>query len=237
MEIKPNFTMSYAELVQLGDRSSALIANDLLALALFGVSAADQTFISTETNALRNFPTDQELLGTQSILTAVKDENRSILKKQVSNIMIRIKIIFGQNSPQYNRYDTTDMHSCNDADMVRIADRVYRVAIEDFAALTTRGLTQQELDDMLTQNRLFDKSIDDKEKAVRDRDRAQQQRVDMANTLYAKIVEVFECGKAVFESDPARQNDYVIYDSPSKPEDKTKKAPPIVTIENDDLPF
>ena len=242
------FGMSYAELVQLADKAADLILRDAQELQSFGVVPADRIFITTEADHLRLFPTDQELLGTQAFATANKESIKALLQKTISEIMLRVKIISGMSSPAYNRYDTSDLHKGSDADMVRLAYRVHRVATEDFTVLSTRGLTQQNLDDFLINVKAFDDAIDAKEKASRNRDRSQQERVLIANGLYDKIVEVFECGKAVFNTDPARYNDYIIYDSTSStPLASTKAAaqPAVdtilannVIIDNaEDLPF
>ena len=184
-------------------------------LQRFGVTVADCTFIKTQADLLRNFPTDEELLGTQSIKTRVKDEAREATQKAVSEIMVRVKIFFGISSQEYGRYGTKELYDASDADAVRIAHRVHRVATEDLTELATRGLTQTELDALQTQIQKFDNALDAKEVAVRNRDRTQQQRISLSNPLYDKIVEVFDCGKAVFDGDPARYNDYIIYDTPA----------------------
>jgi isopentenyl phosphate kinase len=213
--LKSKFKMSYGDLVQLADKAASLISRDTVELKLFGVLPADKIVITTQADNLRTFRTDQEMLGLQTIATAKKDDFRIILQKTVSNIMIRVKILHGIGSPEYNRYDTKELHNGSDSETVRLCYRVYRVATEELTSLITRGLTQQDLDDFLINIKLFDAALDEREKATRDRDRIQQERVEIANILYDKIVEVFECGKAVFETDPARYNDYIIYDSPS----------------------
>ncbi len=213
--VKNKFKMSYGDLVQLADKAASLISRDTVELKLFGVLPADKIFITTNADSLRAYPTDQELLGVQTVATAKKDAIRGSIQKTISNIMVRVKILYGLGSPEYNRYDTKDLYNDSDAETVRTAYRVHRVATEDLTMLATRGLVQQDLDDLLLIIKLFDAAIDDREQATRNRDRAQQERVEMSNILYDKIAEVFECGKAVFSSDPARLNDYVIYDSPS----------------------
>lgn len=218
------FGMSYADLVQLADKAADLVLRDAQELQSFGVAPADRIFITTEADRLRLFPTDQELLGTQTFATANKESIKALLQKTISEIMLRVKIISGMSSPAYNRYDTSDLHKGSDAEMVRLAYRVHRVATEDFAVLSRRGLTQQDLDTFLINIKAFDDAIDAKEKASRNRDRSQQERVLIANGLYDKIVEVFECGKAVFNTDPARYNDYIIYDNTSSTPSASAKA-------------
>lgn len=229
--ITSKFSMSYADLTQLADKAADLILRDAQELQVFGVAPADRIFVTTEADRLRLFPTDQELLGTQTLATATKDATKALLQKTISDIMIRVKILSGINSPAYNRYDTSDLHKGSDADMVRLAYRVHRVATEDLAMLATRGLTQQNLDDFLLNIKAFDDAIDAKEKASRNRDRAQQERVQIANGLYDKIVEVFDCGKAIFSNDPARYNDYIIYDSSNSTPSAAARAAAQITTE------
>lgn len=219
-----NFKMSYADLVQLGDKALNLYDRDNMDLQRFGITLTERSIIEAQTNNLRHFPTDEELRGLQVSFTAKKDEARVALLKGISDIMFRVNRLYGNNSPEYRRYGTKDMYTQDDANLVLIGYRVHRVALEQLASLSQKGLTNIELTEFKTKVEQFDNAIDQKSVAVRTRDSTQQDRLIIANELYLAIVELFAAGKQLYEGvDDARYNDYVIYTRSS--EETTNSMP------------
>lgn len=208
------FKMSYGELVQLGDKAISLYDRDIADLQRFGIAASDRLALKNETDAFRTFPTDEEVLGVQTQATAEKDSLRTFVLKSISDIMLRAKLVFGANTPQYQRFATKEMHGEDDANVARIARRVHRVATELLPSLAVRGLTQAELDGFIALIEQFDIAIDAKESAVRQRDIMQQERQEFATQLYKRIVELFDIGKQVYDGvNEAKYNDYIIYNN------------------------
>ena len=222
MELKTKFKMSYADLVQLADGVANLIQRDIVSLQKFGVQVSLIQDIKTMSDKMRIFLTDEELLGAQTKLTEEKNSLRAKVIKMVSDLMLRVRILYGQNTPTYNAYATNNIHHEDDANIVRTADRVVRLATKDLADLQAKGLTQAEINDLAALNRSFDTAIDAANNAKNERSLLQEQRVLLANKLYETLVEVCEYGKQVFkDTEPAKYENYVIYDMPS-----TEETPP-----------
>ena len=89
-EVKPVFNMSYGALMQLGDSAVSLITRDAAELATYGIDAATKTFISTNTEALKDFPSDVEYEGRAMTATEIKNKTADDLKVAVRSIMVAV---------------------------------------------------------------------------------------------------------------------------------------------------
>ena len=212
-ELKPIFTLPYADLMQLGDKTERLIKRDLADLALYGVTTDTAISIAKQTQLFKEYPSDSELLGSVSEATKDKDEKRTVIHIQRSAIMIRVKNKFGISSATYKRFSTSELSNLSDEEMVHTARRVVRLATEYLPALSEKGLTQAMIDTLSNDIVTFDNSIDAKASAVEIRDRSTQDRVSIANNLYTAISEIFDYGKEhYYTRDEAKYNDYLIYE-------------------------
>ena len=212
-ELKPVFTLTYADLMQLGDKTERLIKRDSADLALYGVDNGILNNIALLTKTFKEYPSDAELLGLVSEATKDKDKKRTIIHIQMSAIMIRVKNKFGISSATYKRFSTSELSNLSDEEMVHTARRVVRLATEYLPALSEKGLTQDMIDTLSTDTVIFDNSIDAKASAVEIRDRSTQERVTIANNLYTAISEIFDYGKEhYYTRDEAKYNDYLIYE-------------------------
>jgi hypothetical protein len=212
-ELKPVFTLTYADLMQLGDKTERLIKRDSADLALYGVDNGTLSNITLLTKTFKEYPSDAELLGLVSEATKDKDEKRTVIHIQMSAIMIRVKNKFGISSATYKRFSTSELSNLSDEEMVHTARRVVRLATEYLPALSEKGLTQDMIDTLSADTVIFDNSIDAKASAVEIRDRSTQERVTIANNLYTAISEIFDYGKEhYYTRDEAKYNDYLIYE-------------------------
>lgn len=203
--------MSFAELAKLSDRAVLLIDRDTQELQKFGVSLAEQQKIKTLTTALKNYPTDEELVGLQSITNRKKETAKEAVLINIREIMIRVRMVYGLQSPAYHYYGTKNMHNQSDTMLLRIANTVYKLALEDFTTLEVKGLTMAELNFFLAAIQAFNNLLIAKEQAVRNRNKAKIERINLANQLYDSINLVFTSGKATFREDAAQYSDYIIY--------------------------
>lgn len=216
--------MSDADLAQLGDKAVDLIERDAAELLAYGIDNEDSSFIAEQTQLFKDFPTDEELEGEVSTKTELKDAAADEVKVAVRSIMVRAKNKYGDQSGKYRKFGTKGMDDLDDNNLHRLGKRVVRVATEFLEELEEEGLTQDIIDDLAAKNALFDDGIDDKDEAVRERDISTEDRIELGNLLYEKIVKVFDSGKDYWvNKDEAKYNDYVIYDTPPPGEE----GPPI----------
>ena len=215
-EVTRDYTLSDADLAQLGDKAVELIERDAAELATYGIGNDDKNFIANTTEAFKNYPTDEELEGEVSEKTEEKDEAADVVKVDVRSIMVRVSNGFGEKSAKYRKFGTKGMDELDDNDLHRLGSRVVRVATGYLAELAEEGLTQDIIDSLEAKNEVFDDAIDAKDEAVRERDISTEDRIELGNSLYGKIVKVFNAGKNYWvNKDEAKYNDYVIYEGSS----------------------
>ena len=215
-EERPAFRFGFAELETLGDKCLRLIDRDRADLAQFGIDAAFAQTLRNEVDALKNYPTDEEFQGTATGFTDQKNALRAKIHAQLMLVMVRVKHSFGSNTSEARRFGTTEFSRESDPDFCRAGKRVVRVANEYLPMLSAKGLTRQALDALHTDLIQLDQLLDQRQQAVEARDLAAQERVRLANRVYALAVEVTDFGKAYYEQgNPSKYNDYLIYDHPS----------------------
>ena len=215
-ELKPDYNMSYSSLMQLGDEAVILANRDATELAVYGLTPAKISLLQLKTQALKDMRTDEELLAKVSIATNDKNDFADQVRNAVRSIMVRVKVEFGEKSPEYNSFGVKSLDKLTDNDLYRCAKRVTREATVYLPQLSGRGLTQGEIDDLENTAQTFDDKIDLKDTAIKNRDIATEQRIKLSNELYKLITEVFEYGKDWWYSrEEAKYNDYIIYDQVS----------------------
>jgi len=219
-ELKPTYSMPYGTLVQLGDKAESLCERDADILIEYGINEGKRTTLKNKTQELKDMPTDEELLSLSVLLTQEKNDYAEKVKEGIRKIMVRVKNVYGDKSPQYKRFGTKGLDKMSDNDICRCAKRVVRTATEYLDVLADKGLTQEEIAELESNNQVFDDKIDEKDNAVRERDIATENRIHTANELYALICEIFDYGKNHWYSrGEAKYNDYIIYDHASKKDD------------------
>ena len=59
-ELKPDFNMSYSDLMQLGDQAVILAERDATELAVYALTPEKISILQQKTQALKDIPTDEE---------------------------------------------------------------------------------------------------------------------------------------------------------------------------------
>jgi len=207
-----DYHMSDADLAQLGDKAEELITRDETELAIYGIDDDDKDFIVEKTEEFKDYPTDVELEAVVSEKTEVKDGAADAVKVDVRSIMVRADNAFGIKSAKYRKFGSKGMDEMDDNNLHRLGSRVVRVATGFLPELAEEGLTAAIINALDVKNAAFDLAIDEKDEAVRTRDIDTEDRIELGNTLYSKIVKVFNAGKNYWvNKDEAKYNDYVIY--------------------------
>lgn len=215
-EVVPLFQMSFADLMQLGDEGDSLIERDAAELLPYGVDADYRTDLANLTQELKDFPTDEEFQGDVTDLTEIKDTAADAVKVAIRSIMVRVKSGFGDNTGKYRRFGTEGLDRLDDKDLVKCGKRVVRMATLFLSQLAAKGLTLAMITELGTKVTTLDNALDAQDDAIRLRDSSTEDRIELGNELYKKIVELFDYGKDYWITrSEAKYNDYVIYNTPS----------------------
>ena len=182
----------------------------------FAMRKVDNTRINeivTLNDSFKDFATDQELLGSISSATEIKDATAFELRKQLSTVRSMAATKYG-NTGRFRTFDFGELSALNSEELFRTAKRVVRVGTGFLADLASEGLTAAILANITTLATTLDSNIDDVAGAEENRDIKTQERVELANNIWNKMVKYASIGKSLYEfTDEARYNDYVLTDA------------------------
>jgi hypothetical protein len=121
---------------------------------------------------------------------------------------------YGKDSPTVKGFGWLGYAAKTDSDKMVVNRLVHKAGTDHQAELATEGLTVTILGDLQTDITDADVAITKKALRVSERDKAVNDRVTIGNDLYSELVKLADTGKHIWEdSDEAKYNDYVIYQS------------------------
>ena len=217
-----NYLFPDAVLKQKADEFINLLDRDIVEFTDRGYSPAKKTELIDARNAVEDFPSDEQLEAIKIDLTNQKDAARSALEKTMRTILNMAENTFGFGSAKHREFGASDVSRQPDAELVRNARIMFATAEKYLAELQNEGLTQEKIATLIAQRETLDLAIDAQAKGISDRDVATEDRIEVLNTLYSLLTKYAGIGQDIFfETDEAKYNDYIIYDTPSGlPEDQ-----------------
>jgi hypothetical protein len=231
MPIKKNvreFALSDAELLSAARHLGQCVTRDAREFTSYGYTKEAAKLLKTRLAAFQAMPTDLEVEQVQAEATQFKIAKEAFLKGCIKEITHRARLLLGEESPKFKRFGTKGLDNMKDADLSLCGKRVADVAKALLSELAVRGVTQAMIDDLDSARQSFDEAILAQGKAMSERGTATNDRIRVANELYALTVELAEAGKAIWQDkDQARYRDYVLYSSEGKPtvKESTPAAP------------
>jgi hypothetical protein len=195
---------------------------DIKEFETFGIDATKIDCLEKELNGWADITSDDELIGDQMLATKTKDAAAAELSSALGAILTRAANNFGTDSAYYRKFGVTSLSILVDGELCAAAKRVKRVAETYLEDLRGHGLSQQIIDDMDQKRVAFERALGFQEDAIADRDIASENRIEKANAIYSEIAKLCQTGKQIWaETNEAKYNDYIIYDTPSGKADAT----------------
>lgn len=205
------YSFSDADLKQKADSTAASMKRDEAEFKGRGITdALTLAFIGSSTD-FGNMDSDEMWIGNVTTTTQAKDALAESQKKKIRNIRNMAEIQFTNKSGSYRSYGFENMDELSDNKLVRLGRRVLTVATAQLAQLAGQGLDAAALALLAANVNALDGAVDIKNDAEKDRDVAQQNRVEAGNALYTFMDRYCSIGKTIWADNPARFNDYVIY--------------------------
>lgn len=210
------FHLTDAILKQKADEFINLLDRDIIEFTERGYTPAKKTELINARNAVDDFPSDEQMEAIKVDLTNQKDAARSAMEKTMRTILNMAENTFGFGSAKHKEFGASDLTRQPDAEIVRNARILAAAAQKYLGDLQTEGLTVEKITMLTTQRETLDLAIDAQAKGISDRDVATEDRTEILNVLYRLLTKYAGIGQDIFsETDEAKYNDYVIYDTPS----------------------
>lgn len=211
-EVIRDYRFADSYLVLLCNKIIVFILRDILQFAGYGVTAPTVTAFTGEVNDFEDLPSDIELASAQKVMTEEKDSAGEKVKTGVRGVMARVVTVFKEGSAKWEAFGVKGMDAMTDAELLKCGRRVARVATDFLADLAGTGLTALIITDLTNLCEAFEVALAKQEAAIANRDIATEDRIEMGNALYEKMMNYCGYGQTIWvETDEAKYNDYVIY--------------------------
>lgn len=222
-----NFKLADAVLKQKADELIALIDRDRAEFTDRGYNDIKKTELTNARNTVDSFASDEQLEAVKMELTEQKDAARTALEKTMRSIFNMAENVFGQQSARYKEFGNAMISQQSDAEIVRVAKIMSLTAEKYLAELSDEGFTLEKLTTLITQRDALDIAIDRQAQGISDRDVVAEGRVEALNKLYQLLIKYAGIGQDIFyETNEAKYNDYIVYDTPSG----LPEIPPITPV-------
>jgi hypothetical protein len=213
-EVVRAFNFSDAVLVTKGKEKIAFMKRDAVEFAKFGIASTD---IATLENSITTFSdsiTDIEALSDQTEVTAIKDTKAEELRVALRDLMTRVELKFDTGTAKYKKFGTETLSKQTDAELLITGKRAVRVATTFLTELAEKGVTTSTLTAITTLSNDFEELLISMKIKIGDRDVMQEERVELANSIYAKLVSYTTTGRNIWSTtNVAKYNDYLVYNT------------------------
>lgn len=221
-EVFRTFNFSDAVLITKGKEKIAFMKRDAAKFDGFGITVAAVTTLENSITAFSDGITDIEALSDQTEVTAIKDAKADELRVAIRDLMTRVELKFEQGTAKYKKFGTDILSKQSDAELLITGKRVVRVANTLLTELAEKGVTPAMLTTITTLSTDFEELLIDMKIKIGDRDIIQEERVELANSIYATLVSYTTTGRNIWNtSNAAKYNDYVLYNTPSGEDEGT----------------
>lgn len=225
-QVVRDFKLADASLKQKADELIALIDRDIVEFTDRGYNAAKKAEFETARDTVENFPSDEQLESIKMDLTEKKDKARSALEKTMRSIFNMAQNKFGQFSAKYKEFGNAAISQQSDSELVRTATSTINTATKYLSGLSDEGLSAPKIATLTTEREALDVAIDAQAQGISDRDLATEDRIEALNELYRILTKYAGTGQDIFyETDEAKYNDYIIYDTPDGLPDSPPPSP------------
>jgi len=134
-----------------------------------------------------------------------------VCETQTRNIRRMAANIFGEGSRKYKGFGFDGINALKDVERIKAYYRIVRRADARLADLAPEGLTAGLITTYTAACAAADLAYDVLVDTIQDRDEATEDRIELANAIYAEVVKICNTGKTYwFDKSEAKYNDYVI---------------------------
>ncbi len=213
-EVSRIYTFSDSLLKQKADGFLITVQRDLDDFSSRGVDLARLNSFEEMIDEFDHLTEDGTMLGYIIIATEDRNKKAEHLRVALRTLRNMVENKWGVKSFKYRIYKFDRLGQTSDEVLHRLARAVRKYAPDQLADLASEGLTQEKIDQINILDGIFEDAIDNQLAAVGARDISAQDRVMKGNLLYKEMLRLCNIGKDLFfKTDPARYNDYIIYDS------------------------
>jgi hypothetical protein len=175
------------------------------------ITQTDIDDFEAQGNAFEDMLPDSYYQSLITIEVEAKNTARDNCQKQARKIAGYVEQAYGDKSGQYKSLNYGKLYGSKDRSFITGARLVARAAENLLASVSTYGLTQQMIDDLIAEAQIMEDKVHMINQRESERDIQTHDRIIAGNALYAKLVQYCTVGKAIWEDvNEAKYNDYII---------------------------
>ena len=218
---KQNITRLYhltdAELVVKAKEKISFIRRDSAEFLTFGITSEMIAELENTVDIFSDMPSDIEAKSDQAFLTQTRDSKAEELRVAIQNVMLRVQMTFGIKSPRYKAFGAGTISKQRGANLVTAGKTVVEIGTNFLLEISANGVTAEMLIKISELCKELETLILDQEIKVSDRSICYENKVEMGNALYTKLMSYTAIGLNIWETTSvARYNDYIIYGTSGK---------------------
>jgi hypothetical protein len=226
--IQRKFALSYEQVAAKAENLLLAATRDLADLDEYGINSTLLTAFSTKFEDVTSLKIDDVWVQEVAIKNQEVYLTAALLRTMIRGIVGRAALVFGENSLQVKTFRAEQLTRQSARRLIDTAKNVIIKAGEYLSQLAVRGLTQDIIDNLEATLAVYETKRAAANSHSDARSIAAQERLIAYNSLYDDMVVIAGAGKLKFgETDPARYQDYVIYDTFGGA--NTPPAAPVIT--------
>ena len=214
IQLRRKYSMSDGKLIETANKVLVGANRDVAELTPYLYDQAAIDAIDAKNEAFSDLPTDEELSAMMMDATLAKNTKRTeAIEFVMVEIMSRVGLVFGDDSPKYKRFRSNLIHNQPDGDFIRTLKGVKRQTLLLQSQLATgAGLTSTHITTLASFITDFDNLLENQDESIDNRDIAVEDRITAGNDLYKDLLNLSDIGKRKWLNvSEAKYNDYVLY--------------------------
>ena len=213
-----HFTMSYPTLRYKARIIAAFVLRDIAEFAGYNVVAADVTSFLALVTAFENSPTDEDIVGDATFLTAQKEAKVKVIHSAIRKVLVRVSGKFGLQSVMYRRFAVGELSHIRDKEIDDAIRKITLAGTTYLDELESTGLTAGMLTSLSALGTDFQETQVLLGTNANARIKATEERENDANEIYAILSQWCGYGKEIWNGvSEAFHDGYIIYDADDMP--------------------
>ncbi len=210
-ELTRHFSMTYAELYETATRISESMVRDLSDLSQFGITQAKITALNSLISQYLEILNDEMYKSDYMNAVQLRQDKRNQLNIMLKRVAIAAEAVFRNDYAIIHSLVFDNMAKATDSEFAVNATKIHKNAVSHQVALAAESITPEYLESLETVITEYSTAVSNARVKLDVRETKTEERIKMANTLYANLVTYSKYGKLLYENvSPAKYNDYIL---------------------------
>lgn len=223
--------MTFADFIVEGGSKAKTFRRDVEKLQEMGITPEVLTAYEQMLSELREIPTDTEMETEKMVAVDEKNKVADEIISKIKKISIAARQVYKNQSSKLNNYNSFDLSSIHERELVVISYQVARQTKENISDFSLYNITEADCDELLSKSVLYQEKLFEVNQKSGGRSHITRMRWEKSAEAYQEMMRICEIGKFIWaDISEAHYNDYVIYSSPVS----SKKSETEIETEEED---